>query len=95
MKKTLKYVPKASDVKPITLDAFRLAGFDLFELIVDMDKLMHAYGMPTIQFISDVFSSTTKYEQLGYVIDNTKHTNALIFFKHFSILRNISVKCFQ
>ena len=48
MKKTLKYVPKASDVKPITLDAFRLAGFDLFELIVDMDKLMHAYGMPTI-----------------------------------------------
>ena len=42
MKKTLKYVPKASDVKPITLDAFRLAGFDLFELIVDMDKLMHA-----------------------------------------------------
>lgn len=72
MKKTLKYVPKASDVKPITLDAFRLAGMDLFELIVDMDKLMHAYGMPTIQFISDVFSSTTKYEQLGYIIDNMK-----------------------
>ena len=72
MKKISKYSPEASDVKPITLDAFRLAGMDLFELIVDMDKLMHAYGMPTIQFISDVFSSTTKYEQMGYVIDNMK-----------------------
>ena len=60
MKKTLKYVPKASDVKPIPLDAFRLAGFDLFELIVDMDKLMHAYGMPTIQFISCVRLAVSK-----------------------------------
>ena len=72
MKKISKYSPKVSDVKPITLDAFHLAGMDLFELIVDMDKLMHAYGMPTIQFISDVFSSTNKYEQIGYVIDNMK-----------------------
>ena len=60
----------ASSVKPITLDAFRLAGLDLFELIIDMDKLMHNYNMPTVQFISDVFSSTSKYEQMGYVIDN-------------------------
>ena len=72
MKKISKYSPEASDVKPITLDAFRLAGMDLFELIVDMDKLMHAYGLPTIQFISDVFSSTTMYEQMVYVIDNMK-----------------------
>ena len=72
MDKTKKCSSEAPDIKPITIDAFGLAGLDLFELIIDLDKVMHNYGMPTIQFISDVFSSTTRYEQMGFIVENMK-----------------------
>lgn len=55
-------------VRPITLDAFRAAGRDLFEVIIDVDKLMRAYDISSLQFISDVFSTSIRYEQMGIVI---------------------------
>lgn len=54
---------------PITLDAFRAAGQDLFALIVDVDQVVRFHGISTIEFISKVFSTESRTEQIGYIIE--------------------------
>ena len=61
-------ISQETEARAITIDAFREAGRDLFELIVVMDKLMKAYDMTSLYFISDVFSTTSRYEQMGIII---------------------------
>ncbi len=53
----------------ITIDAFRVAGQDLFPLILDTEKLLHAYGMESVSFISDMFSTTSREDQFDILIN--------------------------
>ncbi len=53
----------------ITIDAFRVAGQDLFPLILDIEKLLHAYGMESVSFISDMFSTTSREKQFDILIN--------------------------
>ncbi len=53
----------------ISIDAFRTAGQDLFPLILDTEKLLHAYGMESVSFISDMFSTTSREEQFDILIN--------------------------
>lgn len=52
----------------ITIESLRVTSRDLFCLIVDIDKLLRANDIPSLQFISDTLSSESQYEQLGYII---------------------------
>lgn len=52
----------------ITIDSLRVASRDLFCLIVDIDKLLRANDISSLQFVSDSLSSETQYEQIGYII---------------------------
>ncbi len=52
----------------ITVDAFRMAGMSLFDLILSLNKLLQTYGLPSTQFISAVFSSKSKCEQMDHII---------------------------
>ena len=54
---------------PITTDSFRLAGQDMFEVIISTEKLMRGHGISSLEFISDVFSRTDPLEQLDCVTD--------------------------
>lgn len=60
--------PKASRERAITIDSLRVASRDLFCLIVDIDKLLRANDISSLQFVSDTLSSETQYEQIGYII---------------------------
>ncbi len=53
----------------ISIDAFRVAGQDLFPLILDTEKLLHSYGLESVSFISDVFSTTSRKEQFDILIE--------------------------
>ncbi len=56
-------------VPTISVDAFRMAGQDLFPLILDAEKLLHAYGMESVSFISDIFSTTSREKQFDILIN--------------------------
>ncbi len=56
----------------ISIDAFRVAGQDLFPLILDMEKLLHAYGLESVSFISDMFSTTSQEKQFDILIETLK-----------------------
>lgn len=60
---------KDKEYAPITIDSFRVAEQDLFEVIVSTEKLMCSYGISSLEFISDVFSRTVPLEQLDCVTD--------------------------
>lgn len=62
--------------RPITLDAFTAAGQDLFTLIVDVDQIVRFHGISTIEFISKVFSTESRTEQIGYIIEILKELQA-------------------
>lgn len=62
-------ISNTKEYRPITLDAFRVAGKDLFAVIVEVDRLMRSYGISSLQFISDVFSTESKHEQIGIIMD--------------------------
>ncbi len=69
---------KTNSTKGICIDAFRCAGRDLFPLILDIEKLLQAYGMESVSFISDVFSTASRAEQLEIIINvlrQIQHTN--------------------
>ncbi len=54
---------------PITIDSIRVAGQDLFPLIMDMEKLLHAYRLESVSFISDIFSTTSREKQFDILIN--------------------------
>ncbi len=56
-------------VPTITIDAFRVAGKDLFPLILDTEKLLHSYGFESVTFISEIFSTTSREEQFDILIE--------------------------
>ncbi len=53
----------------ITIDSIRVAGQDLFPLILDTEKLLHAYGLESVSFISDIFSTTSREKQFDILIN--------------------------
>lgn len=53
---------------PICIDAFRAAGRDCFVLIFDIIQILKAYDISSIDFISEVFSTTNRLEQLDIII---------------------------
>ncbi len=53
----------------ISIDAFRVVGQDLFPLILDTEKLLHAYGLESVSFISDMFSTTSREKQFDILIE--------------------------
>ncbi len=53
----------------ISIDAFRVAGQDLFSLILDTEKLLHSYGMESVTFISEIFSTTSREKQFDILIE--------------------------
>ncbi len=53
----------------ISIDAIRVAGQDLFPLILDTEKLLHAYGCESVTFISDMFSTTSRKKQFDILIE--------------------------
>ncbi len=61
-------IRKTNSTKGICIDAFRCAGRDLFPLILNIVDLLHAYNMESVSFISDVFSMTSRAEQLEIII---------------------------
>ena len=54
---------------PICIDAFRAAGRDCFALIFDTAQLLKAYDIPSVDFISEVFSTTNRLRQLEIIIE--------------------------
>lgn len=60
---------KTDNIKGISIDAFRCAGRDLFPIILDIIDLLHAYGMESVSFTSDVFSTASRAEQLEIIIN--------------------------
>ncbi len=53
----------------ISIDAFRVAGKDLFPLILGTEKLLHSYGLESVSFISDMFSTTSREKQFDILIN--------------------------
>ncbi len=53
----------------ISIDAFHTAGQDLFPLILDTEKLLHAYGLESVSFISEIFSTTSREKQFDILIE--------------------------
>ncbi len=53
----------------ISIDAIRVAGQDLFPLILDMEKLLHSYGLESVSFISEIFSTTSREEQFDILVN--------------------------
>ncbi len=53
----------------ITIDSIRVAGQDLFLLILDIEKLLHAYGLESVSFISEIFSTTSREKQFDIIIN--------------------------
>ncbi len=53
----------------ISIDAFRTAGQDLFPLILDTEKLLHSYGLESVSFISEIFSTTSQKKQFDILIE--------------------------
>lgn len=64
----------------ITIDSLRVASKDLFCLIIDIDKLLQANDISSLQFLSDTLSSESQYEQLGYIIATLQ-----VLRKHFEM----------
>lgn len=54
--------------KRITADSICIASQDILCLIVDLDRVLQAYGISSLEFISDVFTCDSQYEQLGIII---------------------------
>ena len=61
-------VSEQEEHQPITLDAFRQAKEDIFSLIINTDEFMRANGVSSLDFVSDVFSTTSREKQVGIVI---------------------------
>ncbi len=57
------------NTKSISIDAFRCAGRDLFPLVLDIIDLLHAYNMESVSFVSNVFSTASRTEQLEIIIN--------------------------
>lgn len=53
---------------PITVDTICVANQDLLTLIIDTSKTMQAFGLPSLDFISEVLSSKTQHQQLTIII---------------------------
>ena len=69
---TASVMIESDEDRPIAIDAFRTAGQDLFALIIEVDKVARLHDIATIGFINKVFSTKSREEQIGYIIDVLK-----------------------
>ena len=55
---------------PITIDTICVANQDLFALILETGKTMQSFGLPSLEFTSEVLSSTSQHQQLSIIIQS-------------------------
>ena len=55
--------------RPITPDTIAVASRDQFCLILDIDRIMRAHDISSLQFISDTLSCKTEAEQIDHMVE--------------------------